>query len=264
MSSELAESLTKGEQRRYDKACVTIQKGLSAFYIEVGAALKVIRDDRLYREDHATFEAFCRAECDMARSTVYQIIDASVATENVRNCGQSQPILPATESQARPLTHFDTPEEQSEAWARVVETAPTDDAGNPKITAKHVAAVVEEMTADPEPEPDPGDEPTGMHDYRGDLVPEAIEDNFDEEDTHTAIGHIIAARSTIQAIGKRHAGDYLDHKELSRTLLAMRRAVEASAMYALCPECNGARCLSCSHAGSVPEAAYLQMTEDER
>ncbi len=44
-----------------------------------------------------------------------------MADEN--NCSQTHPILPATESQARPLTHLDA-DLQQEAWARVVETAP--------------------------------------------------------------------------------------------------------------------------------------------
>jgi hypothetical protein len=48
----------------------------------------------------------------MARRTAYQYIEASTVTENVRNCAQT---VPATESQARPLTKLQ-PEEQPVAW----------------------------------------------------------------------------------------------------------------------------------------------------
>ena len=46
--------------------------------------------------------------------------------------------------QTRPLTQLDDPEQQAEAWERAVETAPKDDNGKPKITAKHVQAVVDD------------------------------------------------------------------------------------------------------------------------
>ena len=45
------------------------------------------------------------------------------ASEVVQNLGTIVPILPATESQARPLTQLE-PEEQAVAWQRVVESAP--------------------------------------------------------------------------------------------------------------------------------------------
>src|SRR5690606_12947595 len=45
--------------------------------------------------------------------------------------------VPATERQARPLTKL-PPEQQREAWAEAVETAPRDVDGRPRVTAAHV------------------------------------------------------------------------------------------------------------------------------
>ena len=50
-------------------------------------------------------------------------------------------LLPATESQARPLTQLE-PEDQAAAWQQAVETAP-----NGKVTAAHVQQVVDEYKA---------------------------------------------------------------------------------------------------------------------
>ena len=46
-----AEKLARHEQ--------VIERGLATF-VEVGEALSEIRDARLYRESHTTFEAYCR------------------------------------------------------------------------------------------------------------------------------------------------------------------------------------------------------------
>ena len=59
-----------------------------------------------------------------------QLIAAAEVVGNVNNCLQ----IPATESQARPLTAL-PPDAQREVWAAAVETAP-----NGKVTAAHVQA----------------------------------------------------------------------------------------------------------------------------
>jgi hypothetical protein len=94
-----------------------------------------IRDGRLYRQTHATFEDYCRERWGMARNYANKMI---AAAEVATNLGTTVPILPATESQARPLTALE-PEQQREAWQRAVETAP-----NGKVTAAHVQSVVSE------------------------------------------------------------------------------------------------------------------------
>ena len=124
-----------------------IKRNIGAFY-EVGRALMEIRDKGLYKDvlGFTTFEEYCKARWDFARSTAYQLIDSAVVIENVRNCGQIE-VLPATESQARPLARLE-PEQQRTAWQKAVETAPEG-----KITAAHVSKVVREMTEPEKPKP---------------------------------------------------------------------------------------------------------------
>jgi hypothetical protein len=119
----------------------TIAQGLTTF-VEVGAALAEIRDSRLYRETHKNFTDYCRERWGMDRTHAYRLVDAAEAVRNLSPIGDNAAVpLPATESQARPLTSL-PPEQQREVWKKAVETAPTNGNGEPKITAAHVEATV--------------------------------------------------------------------------------------------------------------------------
>lgn len=129
--------LTVVEAGRLSELEDCIERGLQTF-VEVGTALAEIRDSRLYRDTHGTFEDYCRKRWGLTRSYAYEIMDASAVAKNVRNSGHELTAV----SQARPLTPFNNdPEFQREAWQRAVDTAP-----NGKITARHVEEVVQEMT----------------------------------------------------------------------------------------------------------------------
>lgn len=129
--------LTIAERSNLEQLESIITDNMGAFY-KVGCALAKIRDSRLYRETHATFEDYCRDRWDIARRTAYQLIDSSIVVENVRNCAQIEP--PSNESQTRPLTKLETPELQQQAWKKAVETAPEG-----KVTARLVSKVVSEI-----------------------------------------------------------------------------------------------------------------------
>lgn len=116
-----------------------IERGLNTF-VEVGNALLEIRDARLYRNDYATFEDYCRERWGFSRSRAHRLIEAAETRNILLPTGN---ILPQTERQARPLTALE-PDLQIEAWRRAVETAL--DTG---ITAKHVQEVVNEIRNKP-------------------------------------------------------------------------------------------------------------------
>ena len=48
-----------------------------AVFVEVGKALAKIRDGRLYRETHATFEAYCAERWGWSRVRAHQLIESS-------------------------------------------------------------------------------------------------------------------------------------------------------------------------------------------
>jgi hypothetical protein len=108
-----------------------IERGFKVWQ-EVGEALLHIRDKRLYRATHKTFEDYCRERWQMSRSRAHRLIDASEVASNLLPIGN----IPANESQARELTTLE-PEAQRLGWQIVEDTAP-----DGKITAAHVKSVV--------------------------------------------------------------------------------------------------------------------------
>jgi len=133
-----------------------IQRNLRAFY-EVGAALMRIRDGRLYRGTHETFEKYCRERWEISRPRAYELVESSKVVENLSAIADKKPsesestdtkvsertqpmdaeiILPQNEAQARPLSRLPA-ELQREVWQKAVATAP---AG--RVTARHVQNVV--------------------------------------------------------------------------------------------------------------------------
>jgi hypothetical protein len=128
------EAISLEESRRLIDLEKKIKTGLDTF-VEVGEALLEIRDSRLYRIEHNTFEEYCREKWGMNPRYANRIIGASMVSENLGPMGPK----PTTERQARPLTKL-PPEEQPKAWAAAVEKAE-----GKQPTAKQVEEVVVEM-----------------------------------------------------------------------------------------------------------------------
>lgn len=106
----------------------------SAFY-EAGKALQELRDRRLYRNTHHSFEAYVKERFGFGRSRSSRLIDAVTVVENLiaqfkmlPNGQQNESktnrlqILPTNERQVRPLTSLEA-EQQREAWAEAVTVA---------------------------------------------------------------------------------------------------------------------------------------------
>lgn len=71
-----------------------------------------IRDERLYRATHDTFEAYCRERWSMSRFRAQQLISAAGVVENLFTTVN---IKPTNEAQVRPLTTL-SPENQRVVW----------------------------------------------------------------------------------------------------------------------------------------------------
>lgn len=107
-----------------------IERGLKTF-TEVGVALAAIRDARLYRASHATFEDYCRDRWSLSSRHVNRTIEAA------KVAGVLGPIgpVPANEAQARELAPLlSDPDELRDTWQRAL------DSSDGKPTAADVAA----------------------------------------------------------------------------------------------------------------------------
>ena len=69
-------SLTQADTERLKELESVIERGTKTF-IEVGNALEEIRDQRLYREKYATFEAYCAQQWGWTRQRSYQLMNAA-------------------------------------------------------------------------------------------------------------------------------------------------------------------------------------------
>lgn len=136
--TEQAGSLTVIERESLVAYEETITRGMHTF-VEVGNALAEIRDGRLYREYYSTFEDYCRERWEMSKTQANRLIGSACVVESLTPIGV---ILPATESQARPLTAIPM-EQVGEVWQEAVDTAPRNEKNEPVITAKHVSETVE-------------------------------------------------------------------------------------------------------------------------
>ncbi len=114
---EVLEELTGEEASERHRLELKVER---AFY-EAGAALRQIRDRRLFRSTHKNFEDYCRERFGFSRRHPYRLIDAALVVKNLEKfCVQFGHILPAKESICRPLTGLGL-QQQIQAWQEVMQ-----------------------------------------------------------------------------------------------------------------------------------------------
>jgi hypothetical protein len=139
-SGGATEHLSSAEQHDLARCEQSIAHLRQAF-IDAGSALATIRDERLYRAQYATFEAYCQQRWGFSRVRAHQLIDAARTSITLLTIVNTLP--PDNEAQVRPLSHLDTPEEQQEAWQEAVERS------NGSPTGRIVQEVVHRRTEQP-------------------------------------------------------------------------------------------------------------------
>lgn len=129
-----ADELADCEQR--------IASGIKAFR-DVGQALKHVRDFRLYRATHATFEDYCRERWGWSRQRGYQLVDAAEAIAGLPD--DCQEFL-TNSGQAAALARVD-PEHREEVVRKAAEAGP--------VTAKAIREAAAAVDVDLKPVPRP-------------------------------------------------------------------------------------------------------------
>lgn len=134
LTADESDALAVCEQR--------IAAGIEAFR-DVVFALKEVRDRRLYREKHATFEDYCQTRWGFTRQRGYQLIDAAEAIASLPT--ECQPVVD-TERAARELARVE-PEHREEVVRKAAEDGP--------VTSKAIKEAAAEVEVDIEPSPSP-------------------------------------------------------------------------------------------------------------
>jgi hypothetical protein len=111
-----------------------VERGLQTF-VAVGNALREIRDLRLYRESHGSFEDYCRERWQFSRQRAGQLIEAAAVSTMVD--------VP-NERQARELAPLlrDDEAEVVDAWREL-----RDEYGAENVTAKKIRGIVRRRLA---------------------------------------------------------------------------------------------------------------------
>jgi hypothetical protein len=154
------ETLLPCEETQLAACEQVIAQGLGTF-LDVGRCLAEIRDNRLYKATHKSFEKYCKERWDLSKPYATQKICGyeavamleqkmvAIATENDGEektvaIGDKNPeiILPRNEAQARPLSRL-TPDQQVEAWSLVLEWVN----GGAKLTSYLVGKAAKQVLA---------------------------------------------------------------------------------------------------------------------
>lgn len=129
--------LTKEEQLELERCQKVITSGMETF-IEVGEALREVRDRRLYRAEHSSFAAYLALHWGMSRRSAYTYIEAAEVKEALYPGGvqPDDPPLPSPRASRELGPLKGEPAEARAAWAEAVEE------GGPRASAEVVKRAV--------------------------------------------------------------------------------------------------------------------------
>ena len=125
------QTLKPAEADRLVQLEATIQAGVQTF-VEVGLALTEIRNAKLYRATHATFESYCRERWNLSRPHAYRVMSAADVASTLSPTGD------ISERAIRPLVKL-APEKRAEVWTKAKAAA-----GDRSVTARHVETAIGE------------------------------------------------------------------------------------------------------------------------
>lgn len=158
-----ADPLIADDELSYDEERdrLHLERKVERAFYEAGKALRELRDRRLYRSTHKTFESYCHDRFGFSRRHPYRLIDAVEVVDRLTEmcpirtqtdedemcpngaqtemCPNGSQILPTSEYQVRHLTKLE-PDRQREVWQQAVT-----EAGGKVPSGRIVKDIVERM-----------------------------------------------------------------------------------------------------------------------
>lgn len=256
MTTALKSTLNVLENKELRKCEATIEAGKKTF-VEVGNALATIRDKKLYRDTHKTFEAYTKARWGYAKSHAYQLIEsagvasAMSAIADKNGDGKSDEdykVIPANESQARILKEVPA-KERAEVLAEAAER----NDGKPTVAA--IREVIAEREEDSEPEP--------ATDTNGEPIPAALVAAFEAGKEFDALARELAGiESRAKKLSEAAAGQFFHLQSFATDIANAKRNLRQSRPECVCPYCagtlkyQGKPCSACRKIGLVTKHSY--------
>jgi hypothetical protein len=257
--SAIKEKLDTVERNKLRKLESVVAEGITSF-LTVGEALKEIRDARLYRESHKTFEKYVDQKWGMQKSQAYRLIDASVVSQNLSPIGDKNERVSEIKNEAQLRELKDVPAEAIEA---VVNKA-ADIAGDNTITASDIKQAREEILAEPEQQcAKPADvwedveavvelEPLAE-------TPQALRAPIQAVATHFN-GHLKELKRLRDCIG----GEWLDITDLETQIKLLNDSIRKSVYWIDCMDCGGKGCKTCRQLGWLSLDRKKFLTQEQK
>jgi hypothetical protein len=259
--------LTTTDTTRLRECEDKIDRSLRSF-VDIGDALLEIRESRLYRDEHTTFERYCQARWNITKSRANQLISASRLVENLEN-EDANGVLPSSESVARELQRADA-DRQHDVWSQAVSSAPRGANNEAVVTARHVRETIEQLTTGTTPRPPTDESP---RDGAGEQIPECV---LPEYETGLELGRIASEVTQVAAKVRQMEGQrgmsLVSHQEIDRLLQQVREEIRFGAFHVVCPGCfgtgaifDGNPCTNCRETGYLNRRMHAmhQPEQDE-
>ena len=115
-----------------------IQRALNGF-VKAGAALRTIKDNKLYKDIYSTYDEYCQKRWGFSPQHANRLIKAATVVEKI----ESEPIgsvLPQSEGQARALSKSENP---ANDWKKI-----QDETRKEQPTAKEIEIFIKEQSKD--------------------------------------------------------------------------------------------------------------------
>lgn len=234
-----------------------IGSGLETF-LQVGEALTTIRERKLYRETHATFEAYCEGQWEISRHRAYDLIGNVAVAKSLEppkgTNGEMCKILHTTsenESHLRELKKVPA-ENRIEVIERAAEAAPPRVNGKPAITAQVIREVAAEVAGDAKDET-PVDQEGNKIESKG------VQAAFAERAKFVALQRKVSAlKAEFAELCDGNAGRYAERQQqqFDAEVGNLHAIIRFSIPHAVCPYCGGRKCDSCKQSGWMSEDLY--------
>jgi hypothetical protein len=214
--------------------CNSVDAG-NTLFVEAGNALRVIRDETLYRSIHDTFDEYCNGRWRFTCSRASELIQTASVVGELARFGVH--TLPASESQAMMIGRMaDNSDERGDLWRRVVDKAPQY-SGRPDITDQLIRDVYESG--------------------KGEAV---VDDDFTNGSDEGTKAKMKQWNSSVESwaqglaafIEKTPSGVWLDEVRIGfikSDLKSAANSARAAKGYVVCRLCNGEGCDECRKSG---------------
>jgi len=250
--NELLSPIDRQTLRRLEKL---IDDNIKAF-LKCGNALKEIRDNKLYRETHKTFEAYCEDRFEFGKSQAYRLIDAADEMASIQHLPGSEAITSV--AQVSSIAKL-KPEDKPSVLADIAAS---------KKTKKSVNSIIKDKINETIDIP--------LSEAVDKIIEKRIED--DEAPPHTAgaadrrpkiwaaANKLDGLLSDLKAIAVTDGGQYVkkDLEMFENELMLLKQRIRSCAYHAICPSCDGRKCRTCLKTGWIAKNVLPMLSPTER